>query len=655
MTVALVYPPYGPVAPASLGLAILSAGIKSRGFTCQTFYWNLDFVSELPASQLASQLRIYKFLTQRSFMPVNEWVFGGVLHGEAMADRDREFIQSLDRWMPKNPPSCLTSSDLLGLRTRAPEIVRAMADQLEPYRVIGINSTFFQNVPALALAKVVKARWPDKVVVLGGANCDGEMGPTLFQHYPFVDYVFIGEVDHAFPDFIERLANGEEDTVADLRGILFRRGAEIRRGLAPKPLEDMNGLPIPDFADYVAARARAGMEAKEGLVLPLESSRGCWWGAKQHCTFCGLNANGMGYRQKSPDRFYTEVETVVKQYGARYIFMADNILSMNYYSEFFDRTIAKDLGVDFFYEIKSNVNRSQTERLARARVTFVQPGIESFSTPILQRMRKGVTGIKNIAFLKYAREFGILSTYNLLAGFPGEEREEYGRMAEQMTLLMHLQPPNGIFPIEYHRFSPYHADANQYGLQLEALPKYGYLHPFPQNVLDGLAYVFEPRGDSSADSEYLDKVGAQVRIWRELYDFDDCTLSWTWSGADITIDDRRPQLPARRYRLQDFAVTVMRSTDDPLSLQGLIEVARGTSCSLDTAEIVSMLMTLAAPAADTEQIISFTKADFVENPLECLAPLVQAGLLFVEGDRYLALPVRASIPKVVKDWFQLDI
>ena len=657
IAVALVYPPYGPVGVASLGLAILSAGVKSRGFTSRTFYWNFDFVGELPGDDLAAQLTLYRRLGQRSFMPFNEWVFGGVLHGDAMADRDSDVPRNLDAGVPRLRRWPFTASDLLRLRSRAPEIVAAMTDQLAPYDVVGINSTFFQNVPALALAKAVKTRWPEKIVVLGGANCDGEMGPTLFAQYPFLDYVSSGEVDHAFPDFVGRLAKGERENVADLRGVFFRRGGDIGSGLAPAPLADLNGVPIPDFDDYVAARSRAGLDRDGDLCLPLESSRGCWWGAKQHCTFCGLNANGMGYRQKSPDRFYAEVETIVKRYGARRIFMADNILSMDYYRDFFDRTIEKDLGVEFFYEIKANVNRSQAERLARARVTLVQPGIESFSTKILQRMRKGITEIRNVAFLKYAREYGILASYILLAGFPGEERDEYARMAERVPTLMHLQPPNSLSPIEYHRFSPYHADANRYGLHLEASPKYRYLHPFSQEVLNRLAYLFEPCGDAGvADYAYLDELQTEVHFWQEHYDPDDCTLRWRWSGGDIVVNDRRPRWPSRSYRLQDFAVAVFRSTDDPVSLRGLVDLACGAGWNPDAAEVLSMVLTFAASSPSREeQAIAFTKEEFLQDPVQCLAPLVDASLLYVEGDRYLSLPVRELIPPVAKEWYQLGI
>lgn len=657
IAVALVYPPYGPVGIASLGLALLSAGIKARGFRSRTFYWNFDFAGELPGGDLTSRLNLYRMMGQRAFMPFNEWVFGGVLHGEAMADRDGDVPRELEAWAPPFRSWSFTVSDLLRLRARAPELVAAMAEQLAPYDVVGINSTFFQNVPALALARAVKDRWPDKIVVMGGANCDGPMGPTLFAQYPFLDYVFSGEVDHAFPDFIGRLAAGERERVADLRGILFRRAASIGSGLAPAPLDDLSGLPIPDFDDYVAARARAGLDRFGDLCLPLESSRGCWWGAKQHCTFCGLNANGMGFRQKSPDRFHSEVETIAKRYGARRIFMTDNILSMDYYREFFDLAIEKDLGVEFFYEIKANVTRRQTERLARARVTLVQPGIESFSTKILQRMRKGITAIRNIAFLKYARECGILATYNLLGGFPGEEREEYARMAETVPVLMHLQPPNSVSPIEFHRFSPYHADADRYGLRLHASPKYRYLHPFPQDVLDRLAYLFEPcTGADGGDFAYLDDLKAQVRFWQAHYDPNECPLTWRWSGADIVVDDRRPRWPARRYRLQDAAVAVFRSTDDPLALRGLLDLAGGAAWSPDAADVLSMAFTFeaAAPAEDERRIV-FTREAFLLDPVACLAPLVDAGLLYVEGDRYLALPVREFVPPVAQAWYQLGI
>ena len=59
---------------------------------------------------------------------------------------------------------------------------------------------------------------------------------------------------------------------------------------------------IPDFDDYFGA-AQAPSYCDTVVRLSAESSRGCWWGAKSHCTFCGLNGGTMAFRAKSAERF----------------------------------------------------------------------------------------------------------------------------------------------------------------------------------------------------------------------------------------------------------------------------------------------------------------------------------------------------------------
>ncbi len=47
------------------------------------------------------------------------------------------------------------------------------------------------------------------------------------------------------------------------------------------------------------------------IFVPYETSRGCWWGQKKHCTFCGLNPLGMNYRAKSPERAVEIIDSSV--------------------------------------------------------------------------------------------------------------------------------------------------------------------------------------------------------------------------------------------------------------------------------------------------------------------------------------------------------
>jgi hypothetical protein len=176
-------------------------------------------------------------------------------------------------------------------------------------------------------------------------------------------------------------------------------------------------------------------------------------------------------------------------------------------------------------------------------------------------------------------------------------------------------------------------------------------------VLDRLAYLFEPSGDSGTiDDAYLDELRTEVHCWQEHYDFDDCTLTWRWSGGEIVVHDRRPRWPSRSYRLRDFAVAVFRSSDDPVTLRGLVDVASGDGWNPDAADVLSMVLGFAASAPSrNEQAIAFTKEEFLQDPVQCLTPLVDAGLLYVEGDRYLSLPVRDLIPPVAKEWYHLGI
>lgn len=679
--VALVFPPFGPQFIPSLGLAVLSAGVKKLGFECRTFYWNLDVNSALPQNKPVERMRFYESLTKQGMFPLNEWIFAKQVFPQSADDDPRisRRLAKLDARLQQSRRHSLfrfhrqqspPSRTILALRERAHDLVAAMVDRLGPYDVIGITSTFFQNIPALALAKKLKETWPEKIVVLGGANCDDVMGATLLAQFDFLDYVFSGEVDFSFPEFVERLANGAPPS--EVSGIVFRdaRGG-IARGPAAMPREDMNCLPIPDYDDFVAEREASDLALTSiPLSLALESSRGCWWGAKQHCVFCGLNANGMAFRQKTYERFQTEVEQVVDRYGPRFLFMTDNILSTGYYKEFVGWAEQRGLGVDFFYEIKANLNRKQVQEMSQAGISFVQPGVESFSTSTLSLMKKGIRAIQNVAFLKYARDNGVQTLYGILGGFPGEDPDEYHKMAADLRKLVHLEPPGGVAEVQYHRFSPMFHDPPS---ALRPIPDYSELYPFPEDVIAGLAYYFEPAG--AQDYPYLGPVIEAVNRWKDVWNSQACTLTWASAGGDILIRDRRPGYADRDFRLADHAVAVFHALDRPRKLQAVIRDLSSEEAQLPIVDPADSSRAQADGSSTDasvhglfgrmprrhqsrrqmdgcagEDLVSFTREEFAHRPEECLRPLVKAELLYVEDDLYLTLPVAAGNRAYQSEW-----
>lgn len=657
--VGLVYPPFGPSGLPSLGLALLSASLRERGHECRTHYWNLELAAQLPGANAHESLMAYLELSGRTWFPFNEWTFTPALYGTAV--RGSETEDAIRRAELFGPPKLLRAADLIALAHESPRRVAEMADRLGPCDVVGIGTTFFQNVAGLALAKEIKRRWPEKIVVLGGANCDGEMGAGLMELFDFLDAVFVGEADASFPEYIDRIAAGAP--VVDLAGTVIRARGELHAGPPASPTADLDALPLPDFDDYVAERERFGLTDVFPTVLPLESSRGCWWGAKSHCAFCGLNALGMAFRHKRWERFRDEVEDVVARYRPRFLFMTDNIVSMRYFDEFMDWAQQADVGVDFFYETKANLSRHHVERLARAGITAVQPGIESFDSDVLKLMRKGTSGIQNVALLKYAREYGVMPAYNVLLGTPGESEESYRRMTAELPKLAHLPPPTGAPIVEYHRFSPYHSNPEEFGLRLRPSAKYASIYPFEERAVARIAYLFERVDEGQRDLSYTEPLLREISRWRADYRDDRCLLTWRAELADIVIVDHRPAFGPRRLRLAGYAADVFRQLDAPTSLRRLVTEALAARDDPVRTLLADVFTLTDEPERDDdapeEVLVAFTAEQFAAGPRGCLRPLVEAGVLYVEparhDDRYLALPVREVFTRQESLWQALNV
>jgi ribosomal peptide maturation radical SAM protein 1 len=649
-----------------LGVAILSAGIKKLGFECRTFHWNVEFIRSFPAKSARRRVAMHHVLSY--LFPLNEWVFAKHVFPES-DDHDPRIakrLAALDREKARLEGASPTSRRDDGprpsewipqLRSASGESLDRMAAQLSSFDIVGISSTFFQNMAALALAKKIKATWPDKIVVLGGANCDDVMGVGQLTQFGFIDYAFSGEVDASFPEFVRRVAGGEE--VKDVPGIIYRdEHGQVTKGPAAVPVEDMNGLPVPDYDDYIEARESSDVSYMP-LNLTLESSRGCWWGAKHHCVFCGLNANGMAFRHKANERFQSELEEIVRRYRPKHLTMTDNIISNSYYGDFLDWARQRRLGLDFFYEIKANLNRKQVERLYEAGITRLQPGIESFSSPVLSLMDKGIRGIQNVAFLKYASDSGVSAFYNVLGGFAGEQPDEYSKMAQNARALVHLQPPAfGVVAAQYHRFSPMFRNPKA---ELRPLATYSELYPFSEETIATFAYFFEPR--ETRQYPYFEPLTKELVRWREHWAERGCTLTWAPDGDAILIRDRRPGFTRRNVRLTGHAVAVFHALDRPRKLQGVAQelsstrkvqltviqaddasqerdaAPDGARRSMTTPQRLRAMTQRIADRWIPEDVVSFTSEEFDRNPDACLKGLVDGGIIYVEDDMHLTLPV----------------
>jgi ribosomal peptide maturation radical SAM protein 1 len=571
MDVVFAVLPFADVDRPAIGVSLLKAEADRLGFSSRIVYCNFD-LAEAISIELYNQ--ISESLPSESL--IGDWFFADLLFGDRIPCEQEYISKILARFAQ---PGLV--SQILEARSRRAKFIDRAVERIHSLRprVVGFTTTFHQTCACLAVAERLK-RLPDPpIVVFGGANCEAVMGLQILNSFAVVDYVCTREGDVVFPRLLERLLReGNRDA---FQGIL--RQGESSEVTAPEMIRDLNALPYPDYTDYFARLRESPLAAKLTVDILVETSRGCWWGAKHHCTFCGLNGDTMEFRSKSPDRAFDEIKTLSETYGVKRVSAVDNILDLRLAPVLFPKLQASGLDLELFYEVKANLRQDQIAMMRAGGVKSVQPGIESFSNQVLRLMEKGCTGLQNIQLLRWCEEAGIMTAWNLLSGFPGEDPTEYTRMAQLVPLLVHLQPPASCAPIRLDRFSPFFTRAEHFGLRrVRPTPAYYYVYPFGRRELARLAYFFDfDYPDGQPPRDYVRGVKEAIDRWYAVRNADVRPehypkLDATVEGDELRIEDTRPCAVSAARLLSGLEARLLLACDTARTASGLAKECNAT-------------------------------------------------------------------------------
>lgn len=557
----LVTPPFGDIGFPAIGVGLLAAAASREGFRCPVLYPSFDFAEEIGFDDYQAIVGAL-----RSETLVGDWIFAEDLFGREIPDPAiylRDVLQHFDRYGR-------TWSLVLAARSRASAFLdRAAARILElDAPVVGFSTTFHQTCAAVGIARRLKRSARPPLIVFGGANCEGEMGLALLRAFDCIDCVANGEGEAAFVELLRKARDGswERDPPAGMATRHSPAWTEPRR----LPMDD---LPVPDYDDYFAALQRSPLRSRIPARLPFETARGCWWGEKHHCTFCGLNGNSMKFRSKTPERAFEELRALSLRYGTRNMSGVDNILDPGYLRTLMPRLAGARLGLELFYEVKANLRLDQLRTLFAAGIRKLQPGIESFSDEVLGLMRKGCTAFQNVQLLRWAAELGIQIDYNLICGFPGESDAAYAGILQLLPLLEHLEAPVGVSEVRLDRFSPFFSDPAAFGLsRLRPARGYFYVYPFSRSELIKLAYFFDFDYDEEpAGLRHLPAMEAIVLDWRAA----DARLAASFERESCHLTDARRCATAPEHRLGPLEASLLWSCDTARDTRALCDSPLG--------------------------------------------------------------------------------
>ena len=558
LDVALVSMPWAPFAEPSLGLCILKSSLAAAGFSSEVFHFApclLRWITPETYSYIANAWAL------------NEFVFTGTLDPQLGAHQQNAIVSGIRRYCKavarhdKYP----RPEDVLDLLMRircniVPKFLQDVAAQISESqaKVVGFTCLFDQTMASLALAKVLKDTNPALTILLGGYALEGPPGRAISNAFNFIDYVLLGDGEAIIVDIVRRIVakgtclesrrNCQSLEDQDLT-FIAAKGSNSRvtypERLIRAPTYDINCSPVPDYDDWFETLTYLKCSHDIDITadtLPVESSRGCWWGERKHCVFCGIDNDTLRYRFKKATITLSMLRDLRRRYGDVTFRFSDYIMPKAYYSTLLPALALESPRFRLHSEIKANHDRDRIELLVRAGFIGVQPGVESFSTEVLRSMDKGVRGIDNVSLLKSGYLERLQIHYNILYGLPSDLAPIYEKMLKLIPHIYHLTPPVGRTPIIVTRFAPLHEDYKRFGA---APPKHDasydalFSDMFLQKTsfcLDDYVYYFETNFTVGDEMPLLyEQLVAQIDHWKALHKAKFVELSYSHQSEGIAL------------------------------------------------------------------------------------------------------------------------
>jgi anaerobic magnesium-protoporphyrin IX monomethyl ester cyclase len=299
----------------------------------------------------------------------------------------------------------------------------------------------YTTVRAVATAKAVN---PAILTVVGGQHFTATAKESLLN-YPEIDAIVRGEGERALVDLVNAVKRG--NSIADVRGISFRRNGEIFRNPDQQLIANLDELPMPGY-HFVEEHVREyhfTMMAGSKIYALVEGSRGC----PHHCTFCSQWRHWRGtWRSKSPSRMADEIEFCHTNYGAEFFWLTDDNFPLGPRAEqFCHELITRGISDDIMWFIQARsddiVNHSKLlEKMRSAGNMWILTGAESGSEATLASMRKDISPEQTHDAIRLMRRNDIFAQATFIMG---QRDDTHETLTDLREFVNQIDPDLAIF------------------------------------------------------------------------------------------------------------------------------------------------------------------------------------------------------------------
>lgn len=335
--------------------------------------------------------------------------------------------------------------------------------------LIGISVTATsQVIPAFTLARLLRERSRETHITIGGSLFTKLMDNLQGSHMLFdlVDSFIVFEGEHALLELIEQLEGKKRFN--KVPNLIYMEDNQTRVN-EPFYIEDIDSLPTPEYDGFPLELYLSPIR-----VLPLQGSRGCYWG---RCTFCNLHLDHLRFRSRNIDLVMEDIIKLKRKYQTKYLFFCDECMPIKQLDHLSSRLI--DEGVEIRWMAGIRFARDLTKQMIKkardAGCLKMVFGLESSNRRILALMQKGIKTDTAKNVIEYCLDSGVAIHLYIIVGFPTETR---GEAIETLNFVIsndRLIKSRGVsclpclFELEKH--APIMGDPGKYGLMSIAHPK----------------------------------------------------------------------------------------------------------------------------------------------------------------------------------------
>ncbi len=395
------------------------------------------------------------------------------------------------------------------------------------YKMIGCSIGFCNQINAsIALINNIKPLVPEAKILVGGSFCDGEKAPSLLELCPNIDHLFIGECDYTFVQFLDAFVKG-----GDLGPQCIKGDKEV----------NMNDLPLPTYEAYhqqVINFLGDEFWHNEVKTIWYESNRGCWWAEMAKCIFCGIQ--DVSFRKRDTKMILEDLAIIQEHFPEKYLIFTDLIMTESFTKEVLNHAGPNPSLPKLGFQLKVGKTLGEVHRLYLCNTRLVVAGIESLSTKLLKKMRKGTMGKDNLYFLRNARSMNIRVLYSFLWGFPDDGPEDYEHLLELIPKIPHLTPVRDYEGVRIMRDSPLFEEADSFGIEkMDPLRAYEDIYP-PGMARAEIANYFTGEFEcySFTNPDVIQQIGELVLTWRKIHKQSTLAIS-ALSPNDFLLEDFR--------------------------------------------------------------------------------------------------------------------